>query len=231
MPPKRTSKSEALAMTQAAIRQLVVDSVATTLETQTATMANANNANRNPEPRETPVARKCSYKEFMGCQPFNFKGSEGAIGLIRWFERTESVLPRYIMLRRSLSKFTLNVKRRVLNVDDYGVRVRCYLFENGVDFFEDDFFAQCVTQLRISKGCDKDLNYLVSSSRGVEDFQVSTPFFIIRSMQCQVKVRIVASFLGTYHRVVSFSGHQFLPIEVIRDLFLVRADQERLLRE
>nr|GEX26431.1 reverse transcriptase domain-containing protein [Tanacetum cinerariifolium] len=53
--------------------------------------ANADNANRNPEPREAPVARKCSYKEFMSCQPFNFKGSEGAIGLIRWFKRTESV--------------------------------------------------------------------------------------------------------------------------------------------
>nr|GEX78528.1 reverse transcriptase domain-containing protein [Tanacetum cinerariifolium] len=91
MPPKRTSTSEAPAMTQAATRQLVVDSVAIDQETQTATLANTDNANRNPEPREAPVARKCSYKEFMRCQPFNFKGSEGAIGLIRWFERTKSV--------------------------------------------------------------------------------------------------------------------------------------------
>nr|GEY26192.1 putative reverse transcriptase domain-containing protein [Tanacetum cinerariifolium] len=57
MPPKRTSTSEAPAMTQATIRQLVVDIVATALETQAATMANADNANRNPEPREAPVAR------------------------------------------------------------------------------------------------------------------------------------------------------------------------------
>nr|GEX60125.1 reverse transcriptase domain-containing protein [Tanacetum cinerariifolium] len=77
------STSEAPAMTQAAIRQLVVDSVAAALETQAATMESANNANRNPEPREALVARKCIYKEFMSCQPFNFKGSEGAIGLIR----------------------------------------------------------------------------------------------------------------------------------------------------
>ncbi|GJZ68114.1 reverse transcriptase domain-containing protein [Tanacetum coccineum] len=27
----------------------------------------------------------------MSCQPFNFKGIEGAVGLIRWFEQTESV--------------------------------------------------------------------------------------------------------------------------------------------
>nr|GFA61646.1 reverse transcriptase domain-containing protein [Tanacetum cinerariifolium] len=57
-------------------------------------MANADNTNRNPKPRKDPVARKCSYKEFMSCQPFNFKGSEGAVGLIRWFECTESVFSR-----------------------------------------------------------------------------------------------------------------------------------------
>ncbi|GKF89105.1 hypothetical protein Tco_0263068, partial [Tanacetum coccineum] len=35
------------AMSQAAIRKLVADSVATTLEAQAATMANADNTNRN----------------------------------------------------------------------------------------------------------------------------------------------------------------------------------------
>ncbi|GJY45957.1 reverse transcriptase domain-containing protein [Tanacetum coccineum] len=45
-------------------------------------------------PREAPVARQCSYKEFMSCQPINFKGTEGAIGIIRWFERNESVFSR-----------------------------------------------------------------------------------------------------------------------------------------
>ncbi|GJU01096.1 hypothetical protein Tco_1111434 [Tanacetum coccineum] len=89
MAPKRTSTSAAPAMTQAAIRKLVADSVAVTLEAQAATMANTDNTNTRP--REAPVARKCSYKEFMSCQPFNFKGTEGDVGLIRWFERTESV--------------------------------------------------------------------------------------------------------------------------------------------
>nr|GEW85669.1 copia protein [Tanacetum cinerariifolium] len=94
MPPKRNSAStasasEAPAMPQVAIRQLVVDSVATALKTQVATMANDDNANRNSEPRGS-----CSYKEFMSYQPFNFKGSEGIVGLIRWFEGTESVFSR-----------------------------------------------------------------------------------------------------------------------------------------
>ncbi|GJR07914.1 hypothetical protein Tco_0790566 [Tanacetum coccineum] len=89
MPPKRISTSVALAMTQAAIRQLVADSIAATLEAQAATMASTNNPNRNTGPRETPVARKCTYKEFMSCQPFYFNGTEGAVGLTRWFEQTK----------------------------------------------------------------------------------------------------------------------------------------------
>nr|GFB90855.1 reverse transcriptase domain-containing protein [Tanacetum cinerariifolium] len=91
MPPKRTSTSAAPTMAQAAIRQLVTDSITTALEAQAANMANADDTNRNPKPREAPAARKCSYKEFMSCQPFSFKGSERAVGLIRWFERTKSV--------------------------------------------------------------------------------------------------------------------------------------------
>nr|GEZ78934.1 reverse transcriptase domain-containing protein [Tanacetum cinerariifolium] len=91
---QRTSTSAAPAMTQAAIRKLVADSVATALEAQAATMANTDNTNRNTRPRETPVARKYSYKEFMSCQPFNFKGTKGAVGLICWFEQTESVFSR-----------------------------------------------------------------------------------------------------------------------------------------
>ncbi|GJU61577.1 putative reverse transcriptase domain-containing protein [Tanacetum coccineum] len=94
MAPKRTPTSAAPAMSQAAIRKLVADSVAAALEAQAATMANTDNTTRNTGPRETPVARKCSYKEFMSCQPFNFKGTERAVGLIRWFERTESVFSR-----------------------------------------------------------------------------------------------------------------------------------------
>ncbi|GJZ13319.1 reverse transcriptase domain-containing protein [Tanacetum coccineum] len=94
MPPKRTSTSAAPAMTQAAIRQLVVDSVAAALEAQAATMANTDNPNRNTGPRETPVAKRGNYKEFISCQPFYFNGTEGAVGLIRWFERTESVFSR-----------------------------------------------------------------------------------------------------------------------------------------
>nr|GEV93601.1 putative reverse transcriptase domain, ribonuclease H-like domain, aspartic peptidase domain protein [Tanacetum cinerariifolium] len=63
MPPKRAPTSEAPAMTQAAIRKLVVDSVTTALEAQAATMANANNPNRNTGPTRIPVVKTRKYKE------------------------------------------------------------------------------------------------------------------------------------------------------------------------
>ncbi|GKC78679.1 hypothetical protein Tco_1129453 [Tanacetum coccineum] len=91
MPPKRISTSKTLAMTQAAIRQSIDDSVVAALEAQAATMANIDNPNRNTGPRETPVAKRGNYKEFISCQPYYFNGTEGEVDVIRWFEGTESV--------------------------------------------------------------------------------------------------------------------------------------------
>nr|GEX71782.1 reverse transcriptase domain-containing protein [Tanacetum cinerariifolium] len=73
-------------MSQAAIRKLVADSVATALETQKATMAEADNSIR-----EIPVAKRGNYKEFISFQPFYFNGTKRVVGIIRWFERTKSV--------------------------------------------------------------------------------------------------------------------------------------------
>ncbi|GJU51726.1 reverse transcriptase domain-containing protein [Tanacetum coccineum] len=94
MAPKRTPTSAAhlSAMTQCLpLETYYAEVLPQLLEAQAATMENADNTNRNTRQSETPVARKCSYKEFMSYQPFNFKGTEGTVGLIRWFERTESV--------------------------------------------------------------------------------------------------------------------------------------------
>ncbi|GJV70036.1 hypothetical protein Tco_1485545 [Tanacetum coccineum] len=91
MAPKRTSTSTEPPMTQATIKKLVADSVAATLEAQAATMASTSNPNRNTRPTGTLVTKMENYKEFISCQPFYFNGTEGAVGLIRWFEQTESV--------------------------------------------------------------------------------------------------------------------------------------------
>ncbi|GKE55375.1 hypothetical protein Tco_1494560 [Tanacetum coccineum] len=80
MPPKRTSTSKTPTKTQAAIWQLIADGIAAALEEQAATMANRNVIS--------------NYKGLMSCQPSYFNGKEGAVGLIRWFKRTESVFSR-----------------------------------------------------------------------------------------------------------------------------------------
>ncbi|KAI3742319.1 hypothetical protein L1987_59999 [Smallanthus sonchifolius] len=36
--------------------------------------------------------RKCTYKAFLSCNLRNFNGTEGAVGLIRWIEKMESVI-------------------------------------------------------------------------------------------------------------------------------------------
>ncbi|GKG37944.1 hypothetical protein Tco_0457167, partial [Tanacetum coccineum] len=51
------------AMTQAAIKKLVTDSVAAALEAQATTMASTSNPNRNTRLTGTPVAKTGNYKE------------------------------------------------------------------------------------------------------------------------------------------------------------------------
>ncbi|GJY09789.1 hypothetical protein Tco_0377974 [Tanacetum coccineum] len=63
MPPKKTSTTEAPAMTQAAIRKLVADSVTSALEAQTVTMASASNLDRNTGPTGILVIKMGNYKE------------------------------------------------------------------------------------------------------------------------------------------------------------------------
>ncbi|GKA64569.1 putative reverse transcriptase domain-containing protein [Tanacetum coccineum] len=41
--------------------------------------------------RNVQTARPCFYADFMKCQPLNFKGTEGVVGLTRWIEKMESV--------------------------------------------------------------------------------------------------------------------------------------------
>ncbi|GKC21117.1 putative reverse transcriptase domain-containing protein [Tanacetum coccineum] len=41
--------------------------------------------------RNVQTARPCFYADFMKCQPLNFKGNEGVVGLTWWIEKMESV--------------------------------------------------------------------------------------------------------------------------------------------
>ncbi|GKC89151.1 putative reverse transcriptase domain-containing protein, partial [Tanacetum coccineum] len=47
-------------------------------------------ATRARGPAAAPVARECTFAEFLKCGPTQFHGTEGAVGLCHWFEKMES---------------------------------------------------------------------------------------------------------------------------------------------
>ncbi|GJZ51153.1 hypothetical protein Tco_0605668 [Tanacetum coccineum] len=85
---------------------LVLISVATFLEDTSYIMASTNNP--NSKPRKTPVARKCAYKKFTSYQLFYFNGTDGAVGLIRWFKRTESIFSHSKCAEKNKVRFAVS---------------------------------------------------------------------------------------------------------------------------
>ncbi|GKF61537.1 hypothetical protein Tco_0181591, partial [Tanacetum coccineum] len=37
-------------------------------------------------------ARKCTYQDFLKCQPLSFNGTKGVVGLTHWFEKMETCI-------------------------------------------------------------------------------------------------------------------------------------------
>ncbi|GJY96061.1 putative reverse transcriptase domain-containing protein [Tanacetum coccineum] len=89
MPPKSTP------LTQAAIRRMIKESVNAAITAERARHANAGNDARGSGPVRgqdaAPAVRECTFAGFMKCNPTAFHGTEGAVELRRWFEKTESV--------------------------------------------------------------------------------------------------------------------------------------------
>ncbi|GJT89075.1 putative reverse transcriptase domain-containing protein, partial [Tanacetum coccineum] len=56
-----------------------------------ATNGDGSHSSQGDNRRNVQTARPCFYADFMKCQPLNFKGAEGVVGLTRWIEKMESV--------------------------------------------------------------------------------------------------------------------------------------------
>ncbi|GJV19053.1 reverse transcriptase domain-containing protein [Tanacetum coccineum] len=101
MAPKRTTRSTPAAtttttttVTDAQLKALIDQGVANALAARDA------DRSRNGEDshdsgtgvrRQAPLARECTYPDFMKCKPLYFKGTEGVVELTQWFERMETV--------------------------------------------------------------------------------------------------------------------------------------------
>ncbi|GKC38945.1 putative reverse transcriptase domain-containing protein, partial [Tanacetum coccineum] len=85
--------------------------------------------------RPVQPTRVCSYPDFMKCQPLNFKGTEGIVGLSQWIEKMESVFhisghdAAYAMTWRTfkkklMDKYCPNGEIKKLKIELWNLKVR-----------------------------------------------------------------------------------------------------------
>ncbi|GKC69619.1 hypothetical protein Tco_1115502 [Tanacetum coccineum] len=77
------------------VKKIVEKRVAKAIEKYEKTRADSNNTGRsgstNTGGTVVPEMHGCSYKTFMNGKPHSFKGTEGVVGLKRWFKKMEQV--------------------------------------------------------------------------------------------------------------------------------------------
>ncbi|GJX87929.1 reverse transcriptase domain-containing protein [Tanacetum coccineum] len=100
MAPKRTTRANpadttaTTSMTNAQLKTIIDQGVIDALAARDAdrnTNGDDNHDLGKGVRRTERVARECTYPNFMKCQPLNFKGTEGVVELIQWFEKIEIV--------------------------------------------------------------------------------------------------------------------------------------------
>nr|GFB90100.1 putative reverse transcriptase domain-containing protein [Tanacetum cinerariifolium] len=93
MPLKRRSQTNPLpTLTQEAIDQLMRDGIEAAIrdERERVRMEETRVGGPAGGPAAAPMARECSFNGFMKCGPTQFYGTEGVVGLVRWFEKMEN---------------------------------------------------------------------------------------------------------------------------------------------
>ncbi|GJR95967.1 hypothetical protein Tco_0268141 [Tanacetum coccineum] len=90
-------------MTDATIRALIAQGAADALaeqEIQRNTNLNddGSQGSRSGITRPVRPTRECTYSDFLKCQPLNFKGIEGVVGLTQWrmFPEESDVVEKYV---------------------------------------------------------------------------------------------------------------------------------------
>ncbi|GJY12435.1 putative reverse transcriptase domain-containing protein [Tanacetum coccineum] len=82
-------------LTQAAIRRMIKETLNAAIAAEQARHANAGNDARGSRPVRgqdaAPVIYECTFARFMKCNPTVFHGTEGAVELRRWFEKTKCI--------------------------------------------------------------------------------------------------------------------------------------------
>ncbi|GKD38995.1 putative reverse transcriptase domain-containing protein [Tanacetum coccineum] len=99
-PTKRTTRASPATtttttpVTNAQLKALIDQGVADALAARDADRSRNGDDSHNSgtgSRRTERTARECTYTDFLKCQPMNFKGTKGVVGLTQWFERMETV--------------------------------------------------------------------------------------------------------------------------------------------
>ncbi|GKC18041.1 hypothetical protein Tco_1014823 [Tanacetum coccineum] len=97
MAPKRrtaTTTTTSTPMTDAQLKALIARGVADALAEHDADRSKNGDDNHDSGTggrRQVSTVRECTYTDFLKCQPLNFKGTEGVVGLTQWLEKMESI--------------------------------------------------------------------------------------------------------------------------------------------
>ncbi|GJR10501.1 putative reverse transcriptase domain-containing protein [Tanacetum coccineum] len=100
MAPKRTTRANPAAttattsVTDEQFKRLIAQGVADVLAERNATRSGNGKDSHDSGMgvrRQAPLARECTYPDFMKCKPLYFLGTEGVVELAQWFERMETV--------------------------------------------------------------------------------------------------------------------------------------------
>nr|GEW16405.1 hypothetical protein [Tanacetum cinerariifolium] len=91
MPPKKTTTP----IIDDAIKQLIAQRVSDALVEYEANRGSGNgdesHDSKTGERRHVTTTHECTYSDFLKCQPLNFKGTKGVVGLTQWLEKMKSV--------------------------------------------------------------------------------------------------------------------------------------------
>nr|GEX00854.1 putative mitochondrial protein [Tanacetum cinerariifolium] len=90
MAPKKTTTPMINAQIKALIAQGIFDALAGYEATRSRNGDDSHDSGTGVR-RQAPTTRECTYSDFFKCQPLNFKGTKGVVGLTRWFKKMEFV--------------------------------------------------------------------------------------------------------------------------------------------
>ncbi|GJZ31413.1 putative reverse transcriptase domain-containing protein, partial [Tanacetum coccineum] len=74
--------------------------------------------------RNVQTARLCFYADFIKCQPLNFKGTEGIVGLTRWIEKMESVFNISVLKKKMTYKYCPQGEIKKLEIELWNLKVK-----------------------------------------------------------------------------------------------------------